>query len=108
MNKVPYTSTIGKLIYAMVHNIVDFAHEVGVMSQFRSKQWIEHWEGVKWLLNYLKSKCEVALCLKEKRQSWMIFFNPDLSGFIDLGKITQSFMCSQLDVQQSIGCPCYK
>ena len=60
MSKVPYASTIGSLIYAMVCTQLDIAHAVGVISRYMSHLRIEHWNGVKWILGYLRgtsNKC---------------------------------------------------
>ena len=54
MSKVPYTSTIGNLMYAIVCTRPDIAHVVGVASKFVSSPGKQHWEVVKWILRYLK------------------------------------------------------
>lgn len=67
MAKVPYASAVGSLMYAMVCTRPDIAHAVGVVSRFMSNPGKEHWEGVKWLLRYLKDTSEVALCFRRKK-----------------------------------------
>ena len=62
MSKVPYTSTIGSLMYAMVCTRPDIAHAVGVMSRFMSRPRKQHWEAVKWILRYLKGSSDTYLC----------------------------------------------
>ena len=60
MSKVPYASTIGSLMYAMVCTRPDIAHIVGVISRYMSHPGIEHWNAVKWILGYLRgtsNKC---------------------------------------------------
>ena len=54
MRKVPYVSTIGSLMYAMVCTRPDIANAVGVVSRFTSRLGKQHWEVVKWILRYLK------------------------------------------------------
>ena len=52
MRKVPYVSTIGSLMYAMVCTRPDIANAVGVVSRFTSRLGKQHWEVVKWILRY--------------------------------------------------------
>ena len=47
MYKVPYASTIGSLMYAMVCTRLDIAHAMGVVSRYMSHLGIEHWNVVK-------------------------------------------------------------
>ena len=62
MSKVPYTSAIGSLMYAMVCTMSDIAHAVGVVSRFMSRPRKQRWEAVKWILRYLKGSLDTCLC----------------------------------------------
>ena len=59
MMKIPYASTVGSLMYAMVCTRPDIGYAIGVVSRFMSNPGKEHWNAVKWILRYLKgtSKC---------------------------------------------------
>ncbi|CAL1390247.1 unnamed protein product [Linum trigynum] len=46
MDKIPYASAVGSLMYAMLCTRPDIAHAVGVVSRFLSKPGKEHWEAV--------------------------------------------------------------
>ena len=50
MSRVPYSSTVGSLMYAMVCKRPDIAHAVGVMSRYMKNPGKEHWEAVNWIL----------------------------------------------------------
>jgi len=52
--KVPYSSVVGSLMYAMIGTRPDIAYAIGLVSRFMSKQGEVHWTAVKWLLRYLK------------------------------------------------------
>lgn len=54
MTKIPYTSAICSLIYAMVHTVSYFAHMVGAVKHYMSKLRKEHCVIIKWILYYLK------------------------------------------------------
>ena len=47
MSKVPYASTIGSLMYAMVCTRLDIAHAVGVVSRYMNNPGKEHWMEMK-------------------------------------------------------------
>ena len=46
MAKVPYASTVGNLMYAMVCIRPDIAHAVGVVSRYMSNPGKEHWKAI--------------------------------------------------------------
>jgi hypothetical protein len=54
MERIPYASVVGSLIYAMVCMRLDIAHAVGVVSRFLSNPGREHWNAVKWIIRYLR------------------------------------------------------
>ena len=62
MAKVPYSSVVGSLMYAMVCTRPDIAHAVGVVSRFLKNPRKEHWEAVKWILRYLRGSSDECLC----------------------------------------------
>lgn len=47
LDRVPYASAVGSLMYAMVCTRPDLAHAVGVVSRFLSNPGKKHWEAVK-------------------------------------------------------------
>ena len=53
MERIPYASAVGSLMYAMVCTRPDIAHAVGVVSRFLSNPGREHWNAVKWIMRYL-------------------------------------------------------
>ena len=75
MTLVPYASTIGSLMYAMVCTRPDIAHAVGVVSKYMANHGKEHWEAVKWLLRYLRGTSSTSLCFGKGKVT--------LQGFVD-------------------------
>ena len=49
MSKVPYASTVGSLMYAMVCTRPNIAHAVGVVSKYMNNPRKEYWMAVKWI-----------------------------------------------------------
>jgi hypothetical protein len=62
MSRVPYSSSVGSLMYVMVCTRPDISHAVGVVSRNMNNLGKEHWEEVKWILMYLKGTITHALC----------------------------------------------
>uniref|UniRef100_A0A3Q7IFR1 Pectinesterase catalytic domain-containing protein n=1 Tax=Solanum lycopersicum TaxID=4081 RepID=A0A3Q7IFR1_SOLLC len=75
MAKVPYSSAVGSLMYAMVCTRPDIAHAVCVVSRFLENTGKEHWEAVKWILRYLRGTTRDCLYFKGS--------DPILKGYTD-------------------------
>jgi hypothetical protein len=54
MYKVPYSSTIGNLMYVVVCTRLYISHGMGVVSRYMKNLGKKHWEAVKWIPRYLK------------------------------------------------------
>ena len=91
MNKVPYASAIGSLMYAMVCTRPDIAHAVGVMSRFMSRPEKQHWQAVKWILRYLKGSSDTCLCFTGASLKLQGYVDADFAGDIDNRKSTTGF-----------------
>jgi hypothetical protein len=76
MSRVPYSSVVGSLMYAMVCIRPDIAHAVGVVRRYMNNPGKEHWEEVKWILGYLRGTATHALCFGGS--------NTFLQGYVDL------------------------
>ena len=61
MARIPYTSVVGSLMYAMVCTRPDLAQAVGVVSRFMSNPRKKHWFAVKRILRYLKGTPDIGL-----------------------------------------------
>ena len=54
MRQVPYASTVGSLMYAMLCTRLDICYLVGIVSRYQSNPGPKHWEAVKHILKYLR------------------------------------------------------
>ena len=61
MRRIPYSSAVGSIMYAMVCTRPDVAYGIGLVSRFMGNPGKEHWEAVKWLLRYLKGTEEYGV-----------------------------------------------
>jgi hypothetical protein len=64
MSRVPYSSAVCSLMYAMVCTRPNIAHAVGFVSRYINNPSKEHWEAVKWILKYLRGIATHALCFE--------------------------------------------
>ena len=92
MAKIPYASAVGILMYAMVCTRPDITQAVGVISRFMSNPGKDHWEGVKWLLRYLKGTSDVCRVYRKKEAVLEGFADANLGGCEDSGKTTTGFV----------------
>jgi hypothetical protein len=80
MSRVPYSSTVGSLMYAMVCTRPDIAHAVGVVSRYMNNPGKEHWEAVKWILGYLRGTATHALCFGGSNTVLQGYVDSDMEG----------------------------
>ncbi|KAL5563212.1 hypothetical protein UlMin_032959 [Ulmus minor] len=64
MERIPYASAVGSLMYAMVCTRPDLGYSASLVSRFMSNPGKEHWEAVKWVLRYIKGALDVGLLYK--------------------------------------------
>lgn len=61
MDKIPYASVVGSLMYAMVGSRLDLAYAVGLISRFMGKPGKENWLTIQWVMRYVKGDAETSL-----------------------------------------------
>ena len=61
MNKVPYASAIGSIMYAMISIRLDVSYALSVTSRYQSDPGESHWIAVKNILKYLRRTKDVFL-----------------------------------------------
>ena len=54
MRRIPYASTVGSLMYAMLCTRPDICYAVGIASRYQSNPGMGHWIAVKHILMYLR------------------------------------------------------
>jgi len=61
INKVPYASAIGSIMYAMISTHPDVSYALSVTSRYQSDPGESHWTAVKNILKYLRRTKDVFL-----------------------------------------------
>ena len=61
ISHVPYSSVVGSIMYAMVCTRPDISHVVSVVSRYMANPGKEHWQAVKWILQYLRGTANIGL-----------------------------------------------
>jgi hypothetical protein len=92
MSKVPYSSAVGILMYAMVCTRLDIAHAVGVLRRYMNNPGKEHWEAVKWILRYLRATTTHALCFGGSDTFLWGYVDSDMAGDKDNRRKTTRYV----------------
>ena len=94
MNFVPYANVIGSLMYAMVCSQPDIAHSVSILSRFMANSGKEHWNGVKWLLRYVRGSLGVGLKFGSSKEGVGIigYVDSDYVGDLDKRRSTTGYI----------------
>ena len=99
MQKVPYASAVGSLMYAMVCTRPDIAQAVSTVSRFMSNPGRPHWEAVKWILRYLRGSTNMKLCFGGGEPKLIAYSDSDLPGDVDGRKSTSGYLVIWLPIQ---------
>ncbi|XP_049372642.1 secreted RxLR effector protein 161-like [Solanum verrucosum] len=62
MSRVPYSSVVGSLMYAMRCTRLDICYVVSLVSRYQSNPGRDHWKAVKRIFCYLKGTADHTLC----------------------------------------------
>ncbi|MCO5588010.1 hypothetical protein L7F22_041964 [Adiantum nelumboides] len=91
MAKVPYSSAVDSLVYAMVATQPDITFAMGVVRKFMANLGRKHWDAVKHLLRYLKGAASKCLCFGNSEVSIVGYTNVDYAGCVDTWKSTSGY-----------------
>ncbi|KAM7516588.1 hypothetical protein LguiA_006171 [Lonicera macranthoides] len=92
MERVPYASAVGSLMYAMVCTKPDITHAVGVVSRFLSNPGRDHWNAVKWIMRYLRGTSTLRLSFGNGEPVLVGYTDADLGGDVDTRKSTSGYL----------------
>ena len=78
MEKVPYASSVGSLMYAQVCTHPDIAFAVNALERYLSNPGLNHWKAVKKVMRYLQGTKDYMLTHKRSDQL-------EVTGYSDFG-----------------------
>jgi hypothetical protein len=80
MSRVPYSSAVGSLMYAMVCSRLDLAHALSVVSRFIANPGKKHWRVVQWIFRYLRGTSNTCLQFGKSRDGLVGYVDSDYAG----------------------------
>ena len=93
MAKVPYSSAVGSLMYAMVCTRPDLAHAVSVVSRFMANPGKEHWLAVKRIFRYLRGTSDVGLIYGGDTECLVTgYSDSDYAGDVDSRRLMTAYV----------------
>ena len=83
MSKVPYSSAMGSLMYAMVCSRLNLAYVISAVNKYMEKHGKEHWKAVQWIMRYLRGSSSVCLQFGRTRDGVAGYVDSDYAGDFD-------------------------
>ncbi|XP_040862142.1 secreted RxLR effector protein 161-like [Glycine max] len=93
MQKIPYASAVGSLMYAQVCTRPDIAYIVGVLGRYLSNPGMDHWKAAKRVMRYLKRTKYYMLTYKRSGQLEIPgYSDSDFAGCLDSLRSTSGYI----------------
>ena len=83
MAKVPYSSVIGSLMYAMICTRPDIAYAMGVVGGYMENLGKKHWEALKGIMRYLNGTRGMRICCGSKEACVEGYTDADYARDVD-------------------------
>ncbi|XP_070031499.1 secreted RxLR effector protein 161-like [Nicotiana tomentosiformis] len=80
MSRVPYSSDVGSLMYAMMCTRPDICYAVALVSRYQSNPERDHWKAVKRIFIYLKGTTDYSLYYSRNNLHLRGYTNADWAG----------------------------
>ena len=88
MRQIPYDSTVGSLMYAMLCTRSDSCYVVGIVSRYQSNPGMGHWIAVKHILKYLRRTRDYMLVYSGGDLNPIRYTDSDFQSDKDSRKLT--------------------
>lgn len=83
MSRVPYSSAVGSLMYAMICTRPDLSYAVNMVNRYISNPGKEHWRAVKWIFRYLCGTKDACLHFGTSKNGVVGYVDSDHAGDLD-------------------------
>ena len=92
MEKVPYRSAVGSLIYLVTGTRPDLAVATGEVAKYCNNPGLQHWAAVKRILRYLKGTVNLGLLFNPKNSTLVGYSDADWAGDLDSRRSTTGYL----------------
>ena len=92
MVKIPYSSTVGSIMYAMICTHPDLAHSVSMVSRYMANLGKEHWQTIKLILRYLKGITSTYLEFGNSKVGLASYVDSDYASDLDSWRSTTGYI----------------
>ena len=93
MQKIPYASAVGSLMYAQVCTRPDIAYIVGMLGRYLSNPGMDHWKAAKRVMRYLQRTKDYMLTYRRSDQLEIIgYSDSDFAGCQDSRRSTSGYI----------------
>ena len=93
MQKIPYASAVGSLMYAQVCTHPDITYIVGVLGRYLNNPGMDHWKAAKRVMRYLKRTSDYMLTYKRSDTlEIMGYSDSDFAGCQDSMRSTSGYV----------------
>jgi hypothetical protein len=92
MKDIPYSSTLGSLMYAMLFTRPDLSHTIGILSRYQKNLGEEHWKQLKYVLCYVKGTLDYGLYFNGHNLQLQGYTDADWEGDLDDRKSTFGYI----------------
>uniref|UniRef100_A0ACD5WKD8 Uncharacterized protein n=1 Tax=Avena sativa TaxID=4498 RepID=A0ACD5WKD8_AVESA len=83
MSKVPYSSVVGSLMYAMVCSRPDLSYAMSLISRYMANPGKEHWKAVQWVFRYLLGTSNACLKFGMTDEGLVGYVDSDFAADLD-------------------------
>ncbi|KAK1652059.1 hypothetical protein QYE76_069864 [Lolium multiflorum] len=83
MSRVPYSSAVGSLMYAMVCSRPDLSYAMSLVSRYMANPGKEHWKAVQWIFRYLRGTSKACLRFGRIGEGLAGYVDSDYAGDLD-------------------------
>ena len=81
MQKIPYASVVGSLMYAQVCMCPDIAYVTGMLGRYLSNPRVDHWKAAKRVLRYLQRTKDYMLIYRRSDKLEIVgYIDSDFAG----------------------------
>ena len=93
MERFPYASAIGSLMYAQVCTRLNIAYIIGMLGRYLSNPGMDHWKKAKRVMRYLQRTKDYMLTYRRSSHLEIVgYSDSDFAGCLDSRKSTSSYI----------------